>query len=182
MAAGENSDATAAARAARVFPQDKGRLFEDFIVGDSYRHWPGRTILDADNTWFTLLTMNTHPLHFDRQYSAGADFGGVLVNSLLTLSIVTGMSVRDTSQRAVANLGWTEVRLPAPVFVGDTLYAESEVVSARRSASRPGQGIVGIRTCGYKFDGNAHPGGEQKKTVVVEFGRSFLIACRNGAA
>jgi len=172
-------------RQPETFPADQGRLFEDFCVGDRYSHWPGRTILDADNTWFTLLTMNTHPVHFDRQYASHASFGATLVNSLLTLSIVTGMSVRETSQRAVANLGWTEVRLPAPVFVGDTLYAESEVLSLRRSRSRPGEGIVDIRTSGYKLvDESAKrdaPATAGQRVVVIEFGRTFLVPCRNAA-
>lgn len=178
-----------------TFPAEEGRFFEDFCAGDRYVHWPGRTILDADNTWFTLLTMNSHPVHFDVDFSSGSQFGGILVNSLLTLSIVTGMSVRETSQRAIANLGWDEVRLTAPVFVGDTLYAESEVMSLRRSASRPGEGIVSIRTTGYKCRresdresmqsaGDADSGkaaADGKKLEVVTFLRSFLVPCRTQA-
>ena len=152
-------------------PQPQGRLYEDFEVGARFSHWPGRTILDADNTWFTLLTMNTHPVHFDASYAGGETFGKPLVNSLLTLAIVTGMSVRDTSQRAVANLGWSEIRLVAPVFVGDTLYAESTVTGMRLSASRPGEGIVELHTTGFN----------ERRTTVVEFDRSFLGPCRDGA-
>ena len=152
-------------------PQPQGRLYEDFEVGARFPHWPGRTILEADNTWFTLLTMNTHPVHFDASYAGGETFGKPLVNSLLTLAIVTGMSVRDTSQRAVANLGWSEIRLVAPVFVGDTLYAESTVAGMRLSASRPGEGIVELHTIGFN----------ERRTTVVEFDRSFLIPCRDGA-
>jgi itaconyl-CoA hydratase len=148
-----------------------GRWYEDFAVGDVYEHRPGRTIGEADNVWFTLLTMNTHPLHFDHAYAAGTEFGRPLVNSCLTLSIVTGMSVSDTSQRAVANLGWKEIRLTAPVFVGDTLYAESEVLEKRASRSRPRQGIVTIRTTGRKADG----------TVVIVFERSMLMPNRPAA-
>lgn len=152
-------------------PQPQGRLYEDFEIGARFAHWPGRTILDADNTWFTLLTMNTHPVHFDASYAGGETFGRPLVNSLLTLAIVTGMSVRDTSQRAVANLGWSEIRLLAPVFVGDTLYAESTVTGMRLSASRPGEGIVELHTIGFN----------ERRTTVVEFDRSFLVPCRAGA-
>ena len=108
-----------------------GRYYEDFNVGDVYEHRPGRTISEADNTWFTLLTMNTHPLHFDAEYGAKSEFGQRLVNSALTLSIVVGMSVSDLSQKVVANLGWDKIRLTAPVFIGDTIYAESEVLDKR---------------------------------------------------
>jgi len=124
------------------YREDIGRCFEDFKVGDVYEHRPGRTITESDNTWFTLITMNKHPLHFDRNYAAKSEFGKPLVNSALTLSIVAGMSVSDTSQKAVANLGWDDIRLTAPVFIGDTIYAESEVLDKRESTSRPTQGIV----------------------------------------
>ena len=100
-----------------------GRYFEDFTIGDIYEHRPGRTINETDNSWFTLLTMNTHPIHFDAEYAKHSEFGKLLVNSALTLSIVAGMSVSDLSQKAVANLGWTDIKLTAPVFVGDTVYA-----------------------------------------------------------
>ena len=150
----------------------RGRFFEDFALGDVYEHWPGRTITEADNVWFTLLTMNTHPLHFDAVYAAGTEFGRPLVNSCLTLSMVVGMSVADTSQNAVANLGWTDVRLPAPVFVGDTLYARSEVSALRASESRPGQGIVTVRTTGRKADG----------TEVISFERTVLVPRRGHGA
>ena len=115
------------------FRASAGRCFEEFTVGDVYEHRPGRTISEADNTWFTLLTMNQHPLHFDAAYAAKSEFGRPVVNSCLTLSIVAGMSVADVSQKAIANLGWTDIKLPAPVFVGDTVYAES---GYWRSASR----------------------------------------------
>ncbi|HAA91473.1 MAG: dehydratase [Rhodospirillaceae bacterium] len=135
------------------YREDIGRYFEEFEVGDVYEHRPGRTITEADNSWFTLLTMNTHPLHFDEAYAAKSEFGKPLVNSCLTLSMVAGMSVSDTSQKAIANLGWTDIKLTAPVFVGDTIYAESEVLEKRESKSRPTQGIVTIRTKGTKADG-----------------------------
>jgi len=150
------------------FREDLGRYFEDFDVGVTYEHRPGRTINEADNSWFTLLTMNTHPVHFDHEYASKSEFGQPLVNSCLTLSIVAGMSVSDTSQKAIANLGWTDIKMPAPVFVGDTLYAESEVLAKRESKSRPTQGIVSIRTRGLKADG----------TIVMEYDRSFLVAKR----
>ena len=146
----------------------RGRYFEDFAVGDVYEHWPGRTITEADNTWFTLLTMNTHPLHFDAAYAATTEFGRPLVNSCLTLSMTVGMSVSDVSQNAVANLGWTDIRLPAPVFVGDTLYARSEVIALRPSQSRPGQGIVTVRTSGRNAEG----------VEVISFERTALVAGR----
>ena len=148
-----------------------GRYFEDFTVGDNYKHWPGRTITAADNTWFTLLTMNQHPLHFDAAYAARTEFGRPLVNSCLTLAMVTGMSVSDLSQKAVANLGWDKVRLIAPVFVGDTIYAESEVLEVRESKSRPKQGIVTVRTTGKKADG----------TVIMTFERAILVPKRGHA-
>ncbi|WP_072393161.1 MaoC family dehydratase [Hyphomicrobium sp. CS1BSMeth3] len=142
-----------------------GRCFEDFTVGDIYEHRPGRTISETDNTWFTLLTMNTHPVHFDFAYAAKSEFGKPLVNSCLTLSIVVGMSVSDLSQKAIANLGWNDIKLTAPVFIGDTIYAESEVLGKRESSSRPTQGIVTVRTVGKKADG----------TQFMSFERTMLV-------
>jgi len=153
------------------YRETHGRCFEDFTEGDVYEHRPGRTINEADNVWFTLLTMNQHPLHFDHAYAAKSEFGRVVVNSALTLSIVTGMTVSDVSQKAIANLGWTDIRLPAPVFVGDTLYAESKVISKRLSKSRPEQGIVTVSTTGRKADG----------TVVMKFERTMLVPLRGHA-
>lgn len=153
---------------AGVYRESFGRYFEDFVVGDRYEHRPGRTINETDNTWFTLLTMNTHPLHFDREYAQASEFGQLLVNSAFTVALVVGMSVSDVSQKAIANLGWKEIKLPAPVFVGDTLYAASEVLDKRESKSRPTAGIVGVRTWGSKADG----------TVVCEFDRTMLIPKR----
>jgi acyl dehydratase len=150
------------------YRESYGRCFEDFEVGDVYEHRPGRTISEADNTWFTLLTMNQHPLHFDQAYARHTEFGQPIVNSTLTLAIVTGMSVSDVSQQAIANLGWTDIRMPAPVFNGDTLYAESEVLEVRESRSRPTQGIVTIATRAHKADG----------TLVMEFKRTMLIPKR----
>ena len=153
------------------FRESYGRYFEDFAVGHVYEHRPGRTITESDNTWFTLLTMNQHPIHFDKEYARHSEFGRPLVNSTFTLSLVAGMSVSDTSQKAIANLGWTEIALTAPVFVGDTIYAESEVLEKRESRSRPTQGIVRIATRGLKADG----------TVFMSFERNMLVPKRGHA-
>jgi itaconyl-CoA hydratase len=133
-------------------PGWQGRVYEDFEVGDIYRHPLGRTITQADNIWFTLLTVNQNPIHFDSAYAAQTEFKQPLVNSALTLAIITGLSVADISQNAV-NLGWDEVRMPHPVFEGDTLYAQSEVLEKRASTSRPQQGIVRFKTVGFNQDG-----------------------------
>jgi acyl dehydratase len=154
---------------AQRFRERFGRYFEDFAVGDTYEHRPGRTISEADNTWFTLLTMNQHPIHFDAEYAKHSEFGKPLVVSTLTVSILVGMSVSDVSQKAIANLGWREIRLPKPVFAGDTLYAESTVLEKRESKSRPDQGIVTVKTVGK------NQGGE----VVCEFERTLLVMKRN---
>lgn len=145
-----------------------GRYFEDFAVGDVYEHRPGRTITDTDNTWFTLLTMNTHPLHFDVEYAKASEFGRPLVCSPLTVALMVGMSVTDVSQKAIANLGWKDIKLVHPLFAGDTLYAESEVLDSRESKSRPTAGIVTVRTTGRNQDG----------TVVCVFDRSILVPKR----
>ena len=150
------------------YREDIGRYYEDFDIGAIYEHRPGRTINEADNSWFTLLTMNTHPLHFDTEYASNSEFGKPLVNSCLTLSMVAGMSVSDTSQKAIANLGWTDIKMPHPVFVGDTLYAESEVLDKRESSSRPTQGIVSVQTLGKNQDG----------IVIMSYNRSFLVPKR----
>lgn len=147
-----------------------GRYFEDFDVGDVYRSSLGRTISEADNTWFTLLTMNTNAIHFDHRYAAQSEFGQPLVNSGFTVAVVLGMSVVDTSQHAFANLGWTDIRLTHPVFAGDTLYAESKVLDKRESASRPQGGIVGVKTRGLNQDG----------ITVVTWNRTFFVY-RRGA-
>jgi len=145
-----------------------GRYFEDFNIGDIYEHRPGRTISETDNTWFTLLTMNTHPLHFDAEYGKASEFGRCIVASPLTLAIVVGMSVTDVSQKAIANLGWKEIRLPHPVFAGDTLTAESEVLDKRESKSRPNAGLVTVKSRGFNQDGK----------LVCEFDRTILVANR----
>lgn len=163
------------AEAVKVGPnryrESYGRYYEDFTIGDIYEHRPGRTISEADNTWFTLMTMNQHPLHFDAAYAAKSEFGKPVVNSCLTLSIVVGMSVSDISQKAIGNLGWNDIRLVAPVFNGDTIYADSEVVAKRESAKRPAQGVVTVRTTGKKADG----------TVFMTFERTILVPKRGHA-
>lgn len=142
----------------------KGRYFEDFAAGDVYEHALGRTVTETDNTWFTLLTMNTNPIHVDRNYAAKTEFGKLLVNSTLTLAIVTGLSVQDVSQNAV-NLGWEYVKLPNPVFEGDTIYAYSEILSTRPSGSRPNMGVVTFKTVGVNQD----------RVPVLELKRSILV-------
>lgn len=147
------------------FRETQGRYFDDFEVGHIYEHRPGRTITDADNVWFTLLTMNTHPAHFDYELAKKTEFGKPLVVSPLTIALMTGMSVSDTSAKAVANLGWDEVRMTHPLFVGDTLYCESEVIDKRESKSREGQGIVTIKTTARNQHGD----------IVSHYKRSMLV-------
>ena len=142
-----------------------GRVYEDFDVGDIYSHPLGRTVLSADNIWFTLLTQNTNPIHFDHAYASKTEFGRPLVDSTFTLALVTGQSVADISQNALANLGWDEVRLPNPVFEGDTIYSRSEVLEKRESKSRPQVGIVRFKTTGINQDG----------TIVIEFTRTVMV-------
>lgn len=149
----------------------RGRFFEDFAVGDIYRHPLGRTVTTTDNVWFTLLTQNTAPIHVDHHYAAQTAFGKPLVDSTFTLALVTGQSVTDISQNVFANLGWDEVRLPHPVFEGDTIYSQSEVLQARESASRPDVGIVTVLTTGYNQDG----------VVVISFKRTVMVYKRGCA-
>lgn len=146
-----------------------GRFYEDFQVGDVYRSHLGRTITDTDNIWFTALTMNTNQVHFNAEFAARTEFHRPLVVSTLTLAIVLGLSVRDTSENAAANLGWGDIVLPKPVYAGDTLWAESEVLRTRESASRPSCGIVWIRTRGIN----------QRGETVIEFTRSFMVFKRD---
>jgi itaconyl-CoA hydratase len=143
----------------------EGRFFEDFEVGDVYLHPLGRTLTQNDNIWFTLMTQNTAPLHFDQHYAAQTEFKRPLINSCLTLSLVTGQSVTDISQNVFANLGWDEVRLPNPVFEGDTVYSRSEVLEMRASRSRPDVGVVTVRTEGHNQDG----------VLVISFRRTLLV-------
>jgi acyl dehydratase len=143
----------------------RGRFFEDFEVGDVYPHPLGRTVTETDNVWFTLLTQNTAPIHFDRHYAAQTEFGRPLVDSTFTVALVTGQSVTDVSQNVMANLGWDEVRLPAPVFEGDTIYSRSEVLEKRESRSRENVGIVTVKTTGFNQDG----------TTVITFKRTVMV-------
>jgi itaconyl-CoA hydratase len=154
----------------RSYRESFGRYFEDFQVGDVYQHRPGRTITQYDNISFTLLTMNTHPLHFDEEYAKHSEFGRCVVCSPLTVALMVGMSVTDVSQKAIANLGWTDIKLTHPLFAGDTLYAESEVLDKRESKSRPGAGIVSVKTVGLN----------QAGVQVCEFNRTMLIMKRAG--
>ena len=147
-----------------IKPSWRGRVYEDFEIGDVYEHRLGRTITQADNIWFTLLTVNTNPIHFDSHYAAQTEFGRPLVNSTFTLALVTGLSVSDVSQNAI-NLGWESVTLPAPVFEGDTIYARSEILEKRESRSRPTMGIVRLRTTGMN----------QRGETVIEFIRTIMV-------
>ena len=148
-----------------IKPGWTGRVFEDFKVGDVYEHPLGRTVTQADNIWFTCLTMNTNPIHFDAEYASHTEFKRPLVNSCFTLALVTGQSVIDLTMNGVANLGWDDVQLPHPLFEGDTVYAKSEVLETRESKSRPNVGIVRVKTTGVNQDG----------TAVIEFTRTFMI-------
>jgi acyl dehydratase len=154
----------------RTYRESFGRYFEDFQVGEVYQHRPGRTITQYDNISFTLLTMNTHPLHFDEEYAKHSEFGRCIVCSPLTVALMVGMSVTDVSQKAIANLGWTDIKLTHPLFAGDTLYAESEVLDKRASKSRPSAGVVTVRTVGLN----------QARVKVCEFNRTMLIMKRSG--
>jgi itaconyl-CoA hydratase len=155
----------------RTYRERFGRYYEDFRVGDVYEHRPGRTITEYDNIAFTLLTMNTHPLHFDREYAKHSEFGRCIVCSPLTVALMVGMSVTDVSQKAIANLGWTDIKLTHPLYPGDTLYANSEVLDKRESKSRPAAGIVSVKTVGLN----------QESVQVCEFQRTILVMKRDGA-
>jgi itaconyl-CoA hydratase len=148
-----------------------GPFFEDLAPGDVYEHAAGRTVTEADNVWFSLLTQNPQPIHIDKHYSAQTTFGRPLVNSCFTLALVTGQSVPDFSYNVVANLGWDEVRLTNPVFEGDTIYSRSEVLEARASKSHPEAGIVTVRTVGFN----------QRGDVVISFKRTAMIYKRSHA-
>jgi itaconyl-CoA hydratase len=147
------------------------RRYEDFTIGDVYRSAIGRTVTETDNLLFTMLALNTNQLHFNEEAAKASEWSRVLVNSTFTLSLVLGLSVVDTTQAGAVNLGWTEIRLPHPVFVGDTVWSETEVTSARNSKSRPAHGIVGVRTRGIN----------QRREVVCEFSRTFLVPKREAA-
>ncbi|MES2532844.1 MAG: MaoC family dehydratase [Pseudomonadota bacterium] len=148
------------------FRESFGRYYEDFNVGDIYEHRPGRTVTQSENIWFTLLTMNTHPMHFDEEYAKASEFGQCIICSPFTVALMVGMSVTDVSQKAVANLGWSDIKMTHPLYAGDTLYAESEVLEKRESASRPGAGIVTVKTAGINQHGK----------IICTFSRTMLIA------
>jgi itaconyl-CoA hydratase len=143
----------------------RGRYYEDFEPGDVFRSRFGRTVTQTDNIWFTCLTMNTNPIHFSEPHAARTQFERPLVNSTFTLALVTGLTVPDTSENAAANLAWTDIRLPKPVFEGDTIWAESEILETRESASNPSVGIVSMRCRGIN----------QRREVVIEFKRTFMV-------
>ena len=147
----------------------RGRFFEDFDVGDLYRSRLGRTVTQTDNIWFTCLTLNTNQVHFNAVQSERGLYGRPLVNSAFTLALITGLTVPDTSENAAANLAWTDITLPHPVFEGDTLWAESEILETRESSSRPSLGIVAMRCRGIN----------QRREVVVEFKRTFMVYKRD---
>lgn len=153
------------AGAERVKEGWTGRFFEDFAVGDIYKHPLGRTVTATDNTWFTLLTQNTAPLHFDTNYASHTAFGRPLVNSCFTIALVTGQTVSDVSQNVFANLGWDEVRMPHPLYEGDTVYSESEVLDKRPSNSHPDVGVLTVRTIGYNQHGD----------ILISFRRTLLV-------
>lgn len=148
-----------------IKPGWNGRFFEDFEIGDVYRHPLGRTITQTDNIWFTLLTQNSAPIHFDQYYASQTEWKKPLVDSTFTVALVTGQSVTDISQNVFANLGWDEIRLPAPVFEGDTIYSQSEVLEKRESKSRPTIGIITVRTIGFNQEG----------TIVITFKRTLMV-------
>jgi itaconyl-CoA hydratase len=147
------------------YRETSGLYYEDFEPGDIFEHRPGRTITDVDNIWMTLLTLNVQQVHFDAAYAAKTEWKKMLVDSTFTLALLTGMSVRTVSAKVVANLGWDKVKATHPVFAGDTLYAESKVLSKRESKSRPTQGIVTVSTRGVNQDG----------AEVMSFERTMLI-------
>lgn len=149
----------------------RGRFYEDFEVGDVYQHAIGKTVTESDNEWFTLLTLNTQQSHFNVEYARRIEFGRILVNSTFTLALVTGLTVSDISQNVIANLGWDEVRLPHPVFIGDTIWAESMVLSTRESRSRPNAGLVTVKTRGLNQDGKE----------CIKFKRTILVNKRSEA-
>ncbi|MDH6120139.1 MaoC family dehydratase [Kitasatospora sp. GAS204B] len=148
-----------------IYREDGGLLYEDFVPGEVIEHRPGRTITMSDNVWSSLLCLNQHPLHIDAVYAEQTRFGQVLVSSLVTFGIVNGMTVATISAKGIANLGWDQVRLTAPVFVGDTLYARTRILAKRESAKRPGEGIVTVHTTGQNQHG----------ATVIEFERTILV-------
>jgi acyl dehydratase len=154
-----------------IHTPDVGNFFEDFVVGDTYQHPFGRTITETDSSWFTLLTMNTNQNHFNTHYAASNPITGgkVIVNSGFTVALVLGLSVIDMSQAAIANLGWTDIKLTHPVYIGDTIYAESICLDKRESGSRPYAGIITMKTRGLNQDGDE----------IVSWVRSVMVPTRD---
>ncbi len=150
---------------------DTGRYFEDFTVGDVIKHWPGRTIRDFDDTWFTLMTMNTNPIHFDDHYASQSQHGKCLVNGILVFAIAVGMSVRDVSQNALANLEYESVRHLGPTFHGDTIYAETEILEKTASRSKSDRGILYVETRAWN----------QRNEQVLTLRRRVLIPCKSAS-
>ncbi|MCU1614379.1 MAG: hypothetical protein JWO98_1919 [Frankiales bacterium] len=144
---------------------EHGNYFEDFVVGDVFEHSLGRTVTTTDNIWFTLLSQNTAPIHFDHEYAKKTEFGRPLVVATLTLSIVAGQSVGDISQNVVASLGWNDIKMPNPVFDGDTIRSRSTVLDVRESGSRPHAGIVTVHTEGYN----------QRNEIVMQYDRTVMV-------
>jgi itaconyl-CoA hydratase len=142
-----------------------GLYFEDFVVGDVFEHPLGRTITTTDNIWFTLLSQNTAPIHFDHEYAKRTEFGKPLVVATLTLSLVAGQSVTDISQNVIASLGWNDIRMPNPVFEDDTIHSRSTVLETRESASRPHAGIVSVHTEGLN----------QRREIVIQYDRTVMV-------
>lgn len=154
------------------YREDQGLFYEQFEIGDIFEHRPGRTVMDVDNVWFTLLTMNTQQIHFDANYASSTEWKKLLVDSTFTLALVTGMSVKTLTGKVVANLGWDNIKLSNPVYSGDTIYAESTILHKRVSKSRPTQGIVTVHTRGLNQDNK----------VVISFDRVFLVHKECGAS
>ena len=165
----EASASGGAAEDSRVVPGWTGRLYEDFAVGDIYYHPMGKTVTETDNQWFTLVTQNVAKLHVDSNFARGTEFGRPLVNSTFTLALVTGQSTIDLSMNVFANMGWDEVRMPNPVYEGDTIYSRSKVLATRESKSRPALGLVTVASEGFNQDG----------TIVISYRRTFMVY-RNG--
>jgi len=159
------TDSADARSATRVVPGWSGRLFEDFAIGDVYYHPFGKTVTEADNQWFTLMTQNVAKTHVDRNFAEHTEFGRPLVNSTLTLALVTGQSTIDLSMNVFANMGWDKVRMPKPVFEGDTIYSRSKVLAIRESSSRPNLGLVTVATEGFN----------QAGVVVITYERTFMV-------
>jgi acyl dehydratase len=153
------------------FTEDQKQMsnyFDDFNPGQTFKHWPGRTVTEFDNTWFTLMTLNTNPLHFDAAYAATSQHGQRLVNGLLVISLVAGMTVRDISENAIANLEYETIRHTAPTFHGDTLYAETTVIGVTPSKTRNDRGVVYVETRGIN----------QKGETVLVLRRRVLVPRR----